>query len=402
MTETIRAEQDGSAPEAAREAISGKPAFDRYRVPYLAYLLFYPVPWLFHGNATIERVLGSMAAVAVFLLLYFAPYRRDRLFGLPEIVAAGLLGPAASWTHGDWDIFNVYATCMCVRLQGSERGRFLPLAVIALLQIWLVGFAWLDDKSVLHAAITALFSILLYLGTWMQWKLTVQNRQLREAQHEIRALAAVAERERIARDIHDLLGHSLTVISVKAELAGRLFDTKPERARAEVADIAQAARTSLREIREAVAGMNGASLRHELERARKALEAAGITVTVHDGGGLDVSPENEAPGDGVPGNGAPGDGANGVLAMALREAVTNVIRHSGARSCAIRFDRDASGAPCAVRVEDDGATWGANQEAEPLEGNGLRGMRARLAAAGGSLDLARTGSGMSLTARVAP
>ena len=356
------------------------PSFNRYRVSYLVYLLIYPIPWLIHGSATIPAVLFSIGALAVFLLLYFAPYRDDRYYGLPEIILTALLGFATSWTEADWLVFNIYATAMCACFQ---RPRQAILTILGL-QAALFGFVWLQNKSMLHAAFGAFFSIITYIGTWMQWKLGMQNLQLRKAQHEIRTLAATAERERIARDMHDLLGHSLTVISVKAELANRLFETQPDRARRELQDITQIARTSLKNVRDAVTGMNGASLQHELEHARKALEAASITLTVHHDNHLADHPQSS------------------VLAMALREAVTNVIRHSGARHCIISFDCDAAGQPCAIRIEDDGAQQSGRAPSPPQEGNGLRGMRTRLAAAGGSLMLNHTSRGLRLTASITP
>ena len=356
------------------------PSFNRYRVSYLVYLLIYPIPWLIHGSATIPAVLFSVGAVGVFLLLYFAPYRNDRYYGLPEIILTALLGFATSWTQADWLVFNIYATAMCACFQQPRQAILTILG----LQAALFGFVWLQNKSMLHAGFGAFFSIITYIGTWMQWKLGLQNLQLRKAQHEIRTLAATAERERIARDMHDLLGHSLTVISVKAELATRLFETHPDRAQHELQDITQIARTSLKEVREAVTGMNGASLQHELDRARKALEAASISLTVHHAEHLADHPQSS------------------VLAMALREAVTNVIRHSGARNCTISFDCDAHGQPCAIRIEDDGASHSGRSPAPPQEGNGLRGMRTRLAAAGGSLMLSHTPRGLRLTASITP
>ncbi|MFT9298604.1 MAG: sensor histidine kinase [Gluconobacter sp.] len=356
------------------------PSFNRYRVSYLVYLLIYPIPWLIHGSPTLPAALFSAGATGVFLLLYFAPYRNDRYYGLPEIIFTALIGFATAWTQGDWLVFNIYATAMCACFRQMRQA----VLTIVCLQIALFAFVWLQDKSMLHASIGAFFSIITYVGTWMQWKLGLQNLQLRKAQHEIRTLAATAERERIARDVHDLLGHSLTVISVKAELANRLFETQPDRAQRELQDITQIARTSLKEVREAVTGMNGASLQHELDRARKALEAASISLTIHHAERLEDHPQSS------------------VLAMALREAVTNVIRHSGARHCTISFDCDAAGQPCAIRIEDDGAQQSGRSPAPPQEGNGLRGMRTRLAAAGGSLMLSHTSSGLRLTASITP
>src|SRR6202042_2856636 len=149
------------------------------------------------------------------------------------------------------------------------------------------------------------------------------------------ALSAVeAERERFARDLHDLLGHSLSVIAIKAELAGRLMSIDPVRAAAEVADVEGVARESLREVRQAVSGYWQPTLEKELEGARVALSAAGITAEVQRAS-VTLDPEVEA-----------------VLAWAVREGATNVIRHSGATHCQVRVR--AGLADARVEVVDDG------------------------------------------------
>ena len=172
-------------------------------------------------------------------------------------------------------------------------------------------------------------------------------------------LEMVAERERVARDVHDVLGHSLTVVTVKAELAERLVDDDPERAKAELAEIQSLTRQSLAEIRATVGGLRVARLADEIEASRAALQAAGIEADVPDDPSV-VDPRHRI-----------------VLAWALREAVTNVVRHSAAASCTVELATDS------LTVRDDGR--GARGRAE---GNGLRGLRERVTAAGGTVDLA--------------
>ncbi|MCG7320768.1 sensor histidine kinase [Arsenicicoccus bolidensis] len=172
------------------------------------------------------------------------------------------------------------------------------------------------------------------------------------------ALRIASERERVARDVHDVLGHSLTVVAVKTELAERLLDVDVERARAELIEIRSLTRTALAEIRETVGGLRVASLGDEVEGARMALTGAGIAADL-PGDLTVVDPRHRT-----------------VLAWVLREAVTNVVRHSGAGRCAIRLS--AAG----LVVEDDGrGLRGAK------EGNGIRGLRERVAGAGGSLTI---------------
>jgi two-component system sensor histidine kinase DesK len=195
---------------------------------------------------------------------------------------------------------------------------------------------------------------------------------LAAAQEEVQRLAATAERERIGRDLHDLLGRTLTLVTIKAELAAKLATRDPAKAEAEMREVAQASREALAEVRAAVSGMTGTGFAREVEQSCTALEAAGITCTV----------------EGAPERVDGGTGA--VLAMALREAVTNVIRHSGARQCRIRIHRQ--GRSVELGVEDDGDGTAVR------EAGGIGGIRARLAAAGGSLSVEGSHSGTHLRA----
>lgn len=177
------------------------------------------------------------------------------------------------------------------------------------------------------------------------------------------ALALVAERERVARDVHDVLGHSLTALSIKAELAARLIDVDPERARAELASIQETARQALAEVRATVGGLRAADLQAELDAAPQVLADAGVETVVH-GRVADTDPRHRA-----------------LLASVLREAVTNVVRHATASSVVIELG------PHGMTVTDDGT--GIRRP----DGNGLRGMRERVADVGGTLSLLEAGPG---------
>jgi two-component system sensor histidine kinase DesK len=182
----------------------------------------------------------------------------------------------------------------------------------------------------------------------------------RQVQHQAveAELTLAAERDRVARDVHDVLGHSLTVVTVKAELAQRLVDVDPERAKAELEQIRSLSREALAEIRATVSGLRVARLADEIEAARAALGDAGIEADLPDDPSV-VDPRHRI-----------------VVAWVLREAVTNVVRHSRASRCTVTFDSTS------VTVEDDGI--GVRQR---KEGNGLRGVRERVAGAGGTLTI---------------
>lgn len=183
------------------------------------------------------------------------------------------------------------------------------------------------------------------------------NSKLQLAHEEIEQLAKVAERERIARDLHDVLGHTLSVIVLKSELAGRLVDGDTARTRAEIADVEQIARKALSEVREAISGYRSEGLTAEIRRAQSVLDAAGVSLVCEE------QPPQLGPAEET------------VMSLALREAVTNVVRHAQATRCALRFV--AQEGKTSLVVEDDGR--GGVRE----EGNGLRGMRERIEALGG-------------------
>jgi two-component system, NarL family, sensor histidine kinase DesK len=189
--------------------------------------------------------------------------------------------------------------------------------------------------------------------------LIAANRQLSLAREQIARLAVGEERLRFARDLHDLLGHSLSVIALKSELAGRLIRRSPGLAAHEVEDIEKVARDALHEVREAVAGYRQPTLNAELASAREALTAAGIDLRA-DEQHTALPPVVEA-----------------VLAWAVREGVTNVMRHSQAKRCAIRILK--KGGYATVEVVDDGLGG------MPEPGSGLRGLRERVLERGGTL-----------------
>lgn len=182
--------------------------------------------------------------------------------------------------------------------------------------------------------------------------------------HEAQStFALVAERERVARDVHDVLGHSLTALSVKAELAARLVDLDPARAKEELESIQATARQALAEVRATVGGLRAGNLEAELAAAPRVLADAGVTTTVR-GGVADTDPRHRA-----------------LLAWVLRESVTNVVRHARAGAVVIELG------PHGITVTDDGAGCSG------AEGNGLRGMRERVSGAGGTLSVAPAGPG---------
>jgi two-component system sensor histidine kinase DesK len=208
-----------------------------------------------------------------------------------------------------------------------------------------------------------------------------------EARAELAKAAVAAERERFARDLHDLLGHTLSVVALKAELAGRLLPDRPEQAAAEVGEVESVARQALREVRQAVSGYHQPTLDGELAGARMALSAAGIEAAVHRVPVI-FAPDVEA-----------------VLAWAVREGATNVIRHSGARRCTVQINARLGAA--VVEVIDDGrggagrVSRNGDGDGDGRAGHGLAGLGERAQALQGRIEAGpRAGGGFRLSVSV--
>jgi len=296
----------------------------------VAFLVATPVNWILPRR---RRAIPILAVFALSFALW--PWLGLGLCGLwtyvGVIIATAVLPWRVTWTS----IFS--------------------LALLALV-FDVVDSGWDADVLWVPAIIA---SISLMMAAFMR-SLDSLSR-MRMAQREVERLAAERERGRVARDIHDILGHSLTVITVKTELARRLVDADPERAKAELAEVEALSRGALADVRATVAGFRGVSVSGELAAARIALAAADISLDAPATTDA-VTPEHRE-----------------LAGWVVREGVTNVVRHARATRCRIRLE------PGRVAVEDDGV--GA---ASTGSGTGLAGLRERVDAAGGRMSVGRS------------
>jgi two-component system sensor histidine kinase DesK len=308
--------------------------------------------------------------VAVFLALYLSlmlnpaePIHRPsewlRLAALLGLALAISLDNSAEWAS----LFIYVSAVAGFRLPFARAAAAIALCGVLVVTVGVVADYESGDMIAFTIYVLALGVMLHSFASLIH-----ANEALRSARAEIARLAVADERLRFARDLHDLLGHSLSVIALKSELAGRLLRREPERATAEVAEIERVARDALVEVREAVSGYRTMTLADELAGARTALSAAGIESTV-EREEVVLPPETES-----------------VLAWAVREGATNVIRHSGARRCAIRVS--AGLADVAVEVVDDGAGGAVNGA-----GSGIAGLAERARQHGGHVEAAPGASG---------
>jgi two-component system sensor histidine kinase DesK len=356
-------------------------------IAYTGFLFIEPI-----FNPSREMWLGTIGVFTLFLGI-FAAYVRGtddhsplRLWMIGATFLLGLI--TFPWNPGASCLFIYAASFLPFSIERVPRVLTLIVAqmLIVLAEGWYFT-ATTPHHSALHVGwpntIIAIFLMIVIGGGNIFF--AEQKRadcKLRDAQQENVALAAVAERERIARDLHDVLGHTLSVIVLKAELAKRLLTTDPARAATEIADVERTARTALAEVREAIGGYRSRGLAAEIETARRTLDTAGIALVLNpDAAGVTLATNAGAPGLasetwlGPPLN----PHEETALALALREAVTNIVRHARATTCTLRFASE-DGARRLI-VEDNGAT--------PItrEGNGLRGMRERIESLGGHLAL---------------
>jgi two-component system sensor histidine kinase DesK len=334
-----------------------------------------------HDDLT-EQILG-MTGLFLFAIAYlsFFGYARFRSlaraksplslrigFVVTLLALAALMVPAA----GDSALTAlVFVEALGMMVFSLPVGAALGVGLLVLAEVSLrLVPSWHDDG-------TYGFAILLGgLAVFGFRRATLRSMQLADARKDFAELAVQEERNRFARDLHDILGHSLTVITVKAELAGRLIEAQPDRAATEVADVERLARAALADVRAAVAGYRELSLAGELVSARAALQAAEIKADLPTV--IDEVPEAQRE----------------LFAWVVREGVTNVVRHSGAKKCTIKLSARQ------IEVLDDGK---GPTPAGGASGHGLIGLRERADAAGASLQIGTApGGGFRLAVRVGP
>jgi two-component system sensor histidine kinase DesK len=369
---------------------------------WLVYLIS-PVIDLFHHGGALW-IAGGLVIVVAFCAIYMPllMYHEDR----PELAKAGLvtiavLAALACLIYGSgWTPMWIYvsaASGMVLAAVASRQVAFLGVLFVGACYLF---FCWISHYG-LGNTLAVLLPVLL-IGVAMigfRLQLTLMH-ELAQARGTVAKLAANEERLRLARDMHDLTGQSLSMITLKSELAAKRLAKLPDSAErnavlTELGDIGRVSRQTLHDIREAVSGYRRPTLAIEVITARNALEAAGIALdddaelTLRSG---TFDPDIEA-----------------VLAWCLREAATNVVRHSRARRCRIRLT-DHHG-ELSLEVTDDGHglagqttadQGGGGQDPAGPTGSGLRGVSERLSAVGGSLSLgpAPNGHGFRLTATV--
>ncbi|WP_017584712.1 sensor histidine kinase [Nocardiopsis ganjiahuensis] len=338
------------------------------------YLSGRPEPW---GLASAVVLATVAAALTLWMTLRHAlsPEERSRAAGerSPERgERSPVLFPAsfAAVAGATWILLPGAAAEVLPAVWWGTAALALPRRWSALSGAALLALPWAhavlvtgDERSPTWTLGVLVLALALLAGNRINLRLWDLTREVVAGQRARSRLAASEERVRIARDIHDLLGHSLSGIAVRSELAARLTDLDPGRAAEEMRVVQGEARRALREVRSTVSGYRDADLAEELDGAREVLTAAGVRLTVT------VDAER------VP------EHLRGTAAWVVREGVTNVVRHSGARRCEILLEED--GAATTLRIRNDGVTGGPGRGSGG--GSGILGLTQRVSASGGTL-----------------
>lgn len=336
--------------------------------PYV-WVVFYILPFyfIFRASSTYEVGIG-----VVMILAFFGCY-------VLSFVSKG-------WWVYFWTSFQVIISITMTVLFGyvyfalflaffigniQHKIGFITLYTIHLIStIVTINYGFVTKNPVLitqlpFVLVSMIGVILLPVTTYNRNKRDKLQGELEDANKRIADLVKLQERHRIARDLHDTLGQKLSLIGLKSDLAGKLIHKNPGRAQAEINDVRQTARTALKEVRELVTQMRGTRLEDELFRIKQILKAAQIEFSLEGGKPANISLLYE-----------------NVLSMCLKEAVTNIVKHSNATSCSIQFE--SSQAELKVKVQDNGVGMDTSLQST---GNGLLGMKERLEFINSSMDI---------------
>ncbi|MFD2333648.1 sensor histidine kinase [Cohnella sp. GCM10020058] len=357
------------------QARNGPPLY--FSLIWLVYLVF-PLETILSMPA--RQMLLSLLLLGLFVSTYLYSFKAPRLRFTAALLLLAMVG-AFCWLYGENFVFLTFYPSPLIGVLNVRWKRFAGMgAMLALLAAVAAYFGLYENETDIFQYLPAML-IMMTVPFGMQ--LTKRSNELKNklslANDEIARLSKSEERQRISRDLHDTLGHTLSLITLKSELAERLIAKNPERAAIEIRDVQNTSRAALKQLRELVSGMNAATTREETAHASQLLQAAGIPLEARGEEHLAGLPPL----------------VDNIMAMCLREAVTNAVKHSAASSCRIEWAKHDAG--IVMTVSDDGRGCAAVQGNEAAEGSGLRGMRERLRLIEGELEWrSESGAGTQL------
>ncbi|EGF91914.1 histidine kinase family protein [Asticcacaulis biprosthecium C19] len=334
---------------------------------WLSYLIMYVWPWFLEKPRHLDWQ-ASLAALPVFLIAYYGSFDLRGRAAWPGIAVIAAISLGLGQLTAAASIIMLFAVMIAVQSQRG-RPRYLWLGGLAAATILAVAIGWV---SWIFGFGVLFFGGLAAAATAANSLLQDQTEELIRARAQAEALAVMGERERISRDLHDIVGHAFSTVVLKSDLASRVIDGEPERARSELEAINAVGREALQEIRSAIRGLNQSTLIAATGHVRALLEAADIQLTFSNTAGPLPPPLEHA------------------VAMVMREAVTNVVRHAGATACTIDIRRDH--ATLCLEIRDDG------RGGTIVFGNGLDGISRRGGDLGGTVAI-EAAQGVTVAAR---
>ncbi|MFT2089541.1 sensor histidine kinase [Paraglaciecola sp. 2405UD69-4] len=328
---------------------------ERY-APYiwLVYLPLFFIPVAVLNENKMDLV-WIMAATVAFLGLYFHAFWVKGQSVIYHIVAIILIATLSAFISASATSLFIYGSAFCSRLKPLKYA----LSVLVAILVWIVLISWIFKFQFYFYVPALVFSLIVGLVNIYQYALHENKQALILSRKETQRLAKVAERERIARDLHDLIGHTFSVITLKADLAGRLLDKDIEKARSEIKQLEDISRNALSQVREVVSGYRTSDLLSELANAKNVFANLDINFDYEFENIDEQQIELEV-------------AANKELAIVLRELVTNIIKHAKADSVTAKLSKQNGN--IILSVQDNGVGIDATQK----HGNGLKGIAERM------------------------
>ena len=334
-------------------------------LPYvwLVYLGIFVFP-IFLKDVPLWGILATLGSTFTFLCLYFFAFwqnERGTLFCILAILILGMI--SASFNPGA-SVFFVYAAAFCSQLKPQKKAKAMVVFIAASAGI----FGLVLSMPLYFILPGVVFSLLLGGVNIYEDEIRNKNKQLKVSQEELQKAAETAERERIARDLHDVIGHTFSLITIKAQVAQKLVTKDTLRAQQELKELEQISRDAMSEVRATVTRYQTKDMLSEISKAKILTQSADIKLTCHTA----PLPENEK--------------VNSTLAFVIRELMTNLVKHANADQCELKYERTDS--KHLLSISDNGRILKDSNICEEMairEGNGLRGIKERVAALGGDV-----------------
>lgn len=339
------------------------PPGDMRYAPYiwLLYLFIFFISLAAYHPIEYSYLFAAIGTV-LFLIVYFNGFWASNKQLKWNVLAILIIGSLLAQLTVGASVFYVYAAAFCCRL-GTAKKAFIWLVFIA---IWVGVYSWFFELNSFFYIPAIVFSFMIGGINIYQHDIDIKRKELILSQQEVKHLAKISERERIARDLHDLIGHTFSVITLKAELAGKLIEKDQLKAKNEIRELETISRDALKQVREVVTGYRTSDLNTELAHAKYVLESNDIHFN-YQFDAIDIK-----------------NSTNKELAIILKELVTNILKHSKASQANCHITE--SNKQIVFKLKDNGIGFGNDQQTLNSNGFGLKGIQERVEKLLGTLE----------------